>query len=55
MDVAFDEVKGNVVGPPAAAAGDGGGEPAAKPAQADRKLHAELMRVSARRARLQAD
>jgi hypothetical protein len=54
MDIVFDEVKGNVVGPPAADSGDSGA-PAARPAATERALGQELSRVSARRARLQAD
>ena len=55
MDVVFDEVKGNVVGSAPALPDASGGTPAIKSADADRKMHQELMRVTARRARLSAD
>ena len=55
MDVVFDEVKGNVVGPAPGPAGDDGVATTPKPADADRKIHEELRRVAARRARLAAD
>lgn len=53
MSVVIDEVKGNVVGSAPAAPSEGGAAP--KPANAERKLHEDLIRVSARRARLAAD
>jgi hypothetical protein len=55
MDVVFDEVKGNVVGPPTAAAADDGGRPAPGPGDAERRMREELARASSRRARLAAD
>ena len=55
MDVVFDEVKGNVVGQPPAESGEGGAPAALGPTPVERAMRRELSRVSARRARLQAD
>jgi hypothetical protein len=55
MDVVFDEVKGNVVGSGPATPNENEGAPTPKPANAERKLLEDLVRVGARRARLAAD
>jgi hypothetical protein len=55
MSVLIDEVKGNVVGSAPAAPSESEGGAAPKPANAERKLHEDLIRVSARQARLAAD
>jgi hypothetical protein len=55
MDVVFDEVKGNVVGSGPGAPAEGGGAAEPKAVTAERKMHEDLRRVSARQARLVAD
>jgi hypothetical protein len=55
MSVVIDEVKGNVVGSAPAAPSESEGGAASKPANAERTLREDLMRVSARQARLVAD
>jgi len=55
MDVVFDEVKGNVADRPGAAPSESEAAAAPGPANADRRIHEDLMRMSARRARLLAD
>jgi hypothetical protein len=55
MDVAFDEVKGNVVGPTEPAPAESGGDAAPRPASAARQMREDLWRERERRARLQAD
>ena len=55
MDVVFDEIKGSVVDQPPDTSAERAAGPMAAPAAGDHKLGDELMRIRARRRRLQAD